>query len=1125
MSHTIRSLFDAKTLLLPIFLSVLLIFASQVSFLLFHTLAEFFAIVVAILASVVAWQMYSFTRNHFLMYLGCGYFWIASLDMMHALTYKGLSILPVTGPDITVQLWVGTRYLEALLLLTAPWFLAHSLKRNFTLLLFGVISIILVTLIMSGGFPVTFIEGKGLTKFKIYSEYTIITIIALAIFYLSQQRRLTDQRIFILMIVSMVLTMMAELAFTFYVSLYGLSNLAGHTFKLFSFWFIFVAVVRTTLRDPFSAMSKAETYYDAVPDATIILNKEGIIEHVNQAACLLANKSSTELIGKSAHGVFHNKNTNSNNCTVCQTIAHCTELSSYEMPVSETSWFDFSTSLIKGENSFVEVIRDITDKKTMSNELEKNKARLTLTLDSIGDGVIVTDTEGCVTRMNPVAEQLTGWSFPEAKGLLLKTIFPIVEASTHKPIESPIQKVMRSGEAIHLSNHTTLIAKDGKEYQITDSAAPIRDENNNIIGMVLVFNDISEQYQLREVATKDRRDLQAILDNTPAVVYVKDIDGYFTFINQEFEKLFHTQRENILGKTLHDIFPKEIADEMRRNDIAVEESRIALRSEEVAPQDDGLHTYLSIKFPLFDEANNVYAVCGISTDITERKNIEDEIRLSEQHLKLYREQTPMATIEWNTDFQVVDWNHMAEKMFGYKLEEVKGRNFVDIMLPESAIVDVEQIWQELMSQTGGEVSVNKNLTKDGKIILCEWHNTPIRDESGKIIGAASIVQDITQYRQQEEQLRRSQKMDALGKLTGGVAHDYNNMLGVVLGYAELLKDELSDQPVLASYADEIRHAGQRGAKLTNKLLSFSRKQTSDAEMLNINTLLLDEKNMLEKTMTVRIKLEFDLTDNLWSVWLDSNDMEDAILNMSINAMHAMKDHGILTIGTSNKHLNKEDALMMQVNEGDYVLLSITDTGCGMDEITKEKIFEPFYSTKGDEGTGLGLSQVYGFMTRSNGTIKVYSEQDHGTRFSLYFPRYEESLSQGEETTARDTVDLSGKETILVVDDEPILLKLTSKLLVKQGYSVFSAQRAKEALEILENESIDLLLSDIIMPDMDGYELAAIVQEKYPDIKIQLASGFNDERNIEKVDEKLTKNLLNKPYSVQNLYQRIRTLLD
>ena len=255
MKTNLRKLLDAESVLTPLLLAVLLILFSQVSFLLFHVLAEFFAIVVAILTTVVAWQMYTFTRNHFLMYLGCGYFWIAALDMLHTLSYKGMSILPPATTDLATQFWVGTRYIEALLLLTAPWFLSRPLNRIMAFSAYAAIAGMLVIFIFAGIFPETFIEGQGLTAFKVNSEYVIITILAAAIIYLSGQRKLIDQRVFVLITASIVFTMIAELAFTFYVSLYGLSNLAGHIMKLFSFWLIFVAVVRTNLQEPFSAMS------------------------------------------------------------------------------------------------------------------------------------------------------------------------------------------------------------------------------------------------------------------------------------------------------------------------------------------------------------------------------------------------------------------------------------------------------------------------------------------------------------------------------------------------------------------------------------------------------------------------------------------------------------------------------------------------------------------------------------------------------------------------------------------------------------------------------------------------------------------------------------------------------
>ena len=503
---------------------------------------------------------------------------------------------------------------------------------------------------------------------------------------------------------------------------------------------------------------------------------------------------------------------------------------------------------------------------------------------------------------------------------------------------------------------------------------------------------------------------------------------------------------------------------------------------------------------------------------------ERSLRKREQHLKLYSEQAPMATIEWNTDFQVLNWNNAAEKMFGYTVAEVKGRNFVDIMLPDSAVVDVKQIWKDLMAQTGGEISVNENLTKDGRVILCEWHNTVLKDESGKVIGAASIVQDITERKQKEEQLSRSQKMDALGKLTGGIAHDYNNMLGVILGYSEIIEDKFDKESELAKYIKHIKHAAKRGASLTEKLLSFTRDRSSNDEPMIINSLLMYEKEMLEKTLTARIKLVYELEDGLWPVLLDSNELEDVIINMCINAMHAIDGNGQLTIQTHNTSVDMNDAQSLQIEAGDYVLLNIIDTGCGMNEVTKQKIFDPFYSTKGEAGTGLGLSQVYGFVQRSKGAIKVYSEEGHGTQFGLYFPRKNKAEKIINSVSDTQHVDLTGKEVILVVDDEEALRSLASETLSVHGYHVICAENGKQALEILKKESVDLLFSDVIMPEMDGYQLASCVQERYPSVKIQLTSGFTDDRHLNNLNDDLHKNLIYKPYNSKVILLRIRELL-
>lgn len=397
-----------------------------------------------------------------------------------------------------------------------------------------------------------------------------------------------------------------------------------------------------------------------------------------------------------------------------------------------------------------------------------------------------------------------------------------------------------------------------------------------------------------------------------------------------------------------------------------------------------------------------------------------------------------------------------------------------------------------------------------------------------VIGYINRIKSIQAQkdRRSRELLHRSQRMDALGKLSGGIAHDFNNILGVITGYAELLEKSLSEQPKLAKYAQQIYHSGDRGAKLTKKLLSFSKTISVEAEVLSINSLMLDQQNMLEKTLTARISLLLELSDDLWPILVERGDLEDAIVNMCINAMHAIENGGEITIRTANEHFDKSDGLRMNLPEGDYVLLSISDTGVGMDQATQNKIFEPFFSTKGEKGTGLGLSQVYGFVERSGGLIKVYSELGHGTQFKLYFPRHyggmDAKLTKGGDDTAQA---LGGDETILLVDDEVALLEMTSEILNQQGYHTLTANNGEQALKLLEAESIDLMLSDVIMPGMDGYQLATIVQQKYPKVKIQLASGFNDKRYVGVADETLHKNQLVKPLLSQTLLRRIRELLD
>ncbi len=376
----------------------------------------------------------------------------------------------------------------------------------------------------------------------------------------------------------------------------------------------------------------------------------------------------------------------------------------------------------------------------------------------------------------------------------------------------------------------------------------------------------------------------------------------------------------------------------------------------------------------------------------------------------------------------------------------------------------------------------------------------------------------------KERFDQNEKMNTLGNLTGGVAHDFNNILGVVMGYSEILGKELQDNPKLYKYANQIHLAGERGASLSKKLLNFSKEKETNRSIVNISELLLEQKLILENVLTSNIKLELDLTNNLWAIFVNKNDLEDCILNICINAKQSMDDGGVLTIKTINKSIDKGDSLNLGLDVGDYVQLSINDTGCGMDQKTKEQIFDPFYSTKGNKGTGLGLSQVFGFVKRSKGRIDVTSVINVGSQFVFRFPRNcNEDVVEDKEG---DTTNLSGEnEKILIVDDEEDLRIYIEEILNNNGYKTSTACDGEQALKVLATEEIDLVITDINMPKMDGFKMASIIHEQNSEMKIQVISGNAEQYNITERDKHLYKNCLTKPFTSIELLKKIRMLLN
>ena len=421
-------------------------------------------------------------------------------------------------------------------------------------------------------------------------------------------------------------------------------------------------------------------------------------------------------------------------------------------------------------------------------------------------------------------------------------------------------------------------------------------------------------------------------------------------------------------------------------------------------------------------------------------------------------------------------------------------------------------------------------------VICLEHTAAARhwtlEEQSFLLSIAEVVTIFYESKRRtevENALKHAEKVEAMGQLTGGIAHDFNNMLGVIMGYSELLVSTLEDDSKEQKFAKQIQAASNRGARLTSNLLSFSRKKPLDQREINLAKFLNEQRELIQKTLTVAIDISFDMPNKIWSAYLDQSNLEHAILNLCINAQHAMEEvsNPRLSFKLFNQTVPKHESEVLNIMSGDYVVLSIQDNGCGIAEEQKSKIFDPYFSTKGDKGTGLGLSQVFSFIQEEHGAITVESSEGEGAIFKLYFPRFVVT-EEASDTDVKPVTDLNayrGIEKVVIVDDEEAICNMACEILRNFGYECVCFTSAASALKYFESDTADMVLTDVLMPQMDGFELCSILQQKYPELKLQLMSGYAESTNTRLVDEKTLKALIQKPFAPADLLKAIRELLD
>ncbi len=781
-------------------------------------------------------------------------------------------------------------------------------------------------------------------------------------------------------------------------------------------------------------------------------------------------------------------------------------------------------------------LEDITERKRAERTLKETKENLQVTLNSIGDGVIATDMKGRITRMNPVAEQLTGWSLKDAVNQPLEQVFYIINAQSGERAENPAAKVLSTGRVVGLANHTKLISRDTKEYQIADSGSPIRDNEGNIIGVVLVFRDVTREYRMRQSLEESEVRFRSIVEGAPDPIFIQT-ERKFVYLNPAACDLFGIDSAHeLIGTPVMDRFHPDFHHAVQERIRQLNEGRKPVHElmEQKYLQKDGNEVWVETSGDPIEYKGKKGALV-FARDITQRKEAERALRESEERYRDLFNSIRDAILVSDADRNIIDCNTAFTELFGYSLQELRGRK-------TSAVYNDLSEYKEMGLELTDNVknpqfiyTINYK-TKGGQVFPGETNIFYLKKNSGEITGFIGLIRDVSEREEAqaerdrlEMQLRQAQKMEAIGRLAGGVAHDFNNLLTTISGNAQIGLMDLEKGQELHEIMREIKEAGERAGNLTRQLLAFSRRQILQPEILDLNDVILDLERMLRRLIGEDISLVVQTAADLGLVEADQGQMEQVIMNLAINARDAMPEGGKLTIEVTNVDLdeNYSKGHGHLVTPGPYVMLAISDTGMGMDPEMLGQVFDPFFTTKAkDKGTGLGLSTVYGIVKQSRGNIWVYSEPGKGTTFKIYLPRTEKAGSGKRPEPDREGCP-SGSETVLVVEDDESVRNIAVKNLLRLGYTVLSAASAGEAYQLClkRGAEIDLLLTDVVMLGMSGKELVDSLQQRGVNMKVVYMSGYTDNAIVHHgvLDHGI--NFLQKPFSPESLAGKIREALD
>ena len=636
------------------------------------------------------------------------------------------------------------------------------------------------------------------------------------------------------------------------------------------------------------------------------------------------------------------------------------------------------------------------------------------------------------------------------------------------------------------------------------------------------------KHQAERKLREQREWLRVTLRSIGDAVIATDAQGRITFMNPVAEFVTSWSVAEAVGKPLREVF--RIVNEYTRTTVDDPVAKVlqtglivGLANHTILLRRDGTEVPIDDSgAPIRDAQGRIQGVVLVFRDISERRRSEAE----RDKLLLAIEQVGETVVITDSQGTIEYVNPAFENITGYTKAEAVGQNPRILKSGRQDKAFYKGLWDTICA---GEIFQGRmiNRRKDGTLYTDEATISPVRDATGKIVSYVSVKRDVTSQLALEEQFHQAQKMESVGRLAGGVAHDFNNMLGIILGHAELAMEQVSsDSPVHADL-EEIRNAAQRSADLTRQLLAFARKQTAAPKVIDLNDNITDMIKMLRRLIGEDIDLTWMPGARLWPVKIDPAQTDQLLANLCVNARDAINGIGKIAIETKNVVIEEaRRAQHGEVTPGQYVMLAVSDDGCGMTEETLGNLFEPFFTTKRvGEGTGLGLSTVYGIVKQNQGYIDVSSEPGRGATFRIYLPRELQSLEAKHQPLVNSMK--RGTETVLLVEDEPAILRLAKSVLERLDYKVLAASSPEKALALAERHkgAIHLLITDVVMPGMNGQQLVERIKKSMPDVKILFMSGYTSDTVAHRGILESNVQFLQKPFSNESLARKVREILD